>query len=1107
LSVINLGLGQFAAGGSLTTSGLTIQLVNDNVAPGNDMFYGTGPTGTKGWFSLSGGEVSTVAGTAGQVLVNGATTPASGAVTLTLASALTGINSVTSVAGQNLVLAVGTGGTGLTIANSTLGVTIPGNITMSGATASITLGTATEVGSLAVTAAGSLALTPKIGQIATVAGVSIWRGGADVSTNIAIGDLALNAKTQDGNNVAIGYYSMRYGAAANRCVSIGAFAGEDTNTLDNTAVGFSAIQVAASQGNTAVGSYALWKAGGAYNVGVGMYALGVSSAVMGDQNTAIGSYSMSSATAGFGNVAVGMYSLHINGGNYNVALGYYAGKYETGTGAFYVNNQDRTDTAGDKAKSLLYGTFNATAASQTLTINAGTITGIGNLVLNGATSSITLGAATEILTIAATAAGAGTITTKSGQTLTLATGTAGITASGTGSHIFGTTNTVTLAAGVVTATGTGAHTFGTTNTVTMTAGALSATTSLACTSATGALTLGTATETCVLAATAAGGGSITTKSGQTLTIANGTAGITATGTGSHVFGTTNTVTLAAGAVTATATGAHTFGTTNTVTMTAGALSATASLACTAATGALTLGAATETLSVAVTAAGAGTITPKSGQTLTLATGTAGITVSGTGTHTFSGDIDVVRTSAAPTFRIYRNENVNTNGTLLGDLHFTAKNFAGTVSEIGSVAVYSENFSADATSYLTLSTRKSGIGLTEQVRVSSAGVMTVVGTVTASGTGTHTFGTTNTVTMTAGALTATGTIAASNIVTTATANGIVKADASGKIDVNWIPTDELQIVLRQGSDAERQTIVFAEGEPIWTTDLHQLWIGDGSTLGGIVPGLGTITQTLRSSNTTAATDATGTTGAIGTLGGLSVKLGAYIGTNIVSGATTGASSPIHSFIASGPSATGSRGQLAFYRSKGTNDTPTGVGTGNSLGTFDFYGYVGSGFKSTASLSVLTNEAWADGSAYGSRLELSLTANGAIVSNVAMTVLANGINSTAIGATTPSTGSFTSLASSSGRIVKVTSDTSTTFNFATTDDAVVLSNVSAITANLLSAAASGTGCRYHVYNRGAGVATITPNGAEKINGASSWPVAQNESIILVCTGVAGAEWAAF
>ena len=75
-------------------------------------------------------------------------------------------------------------------------------------------------------------------------------------------------------------------------------------------------------------------------------------------------------TSGGNNTGFGFQTLYNNStGSRNVALGHMAGYYETGSDSFYVNNQDRTNTAGDKANSLLYGTFNATASSQTLKIN------------------------------------------------------------------------------------------------------------------------------------------------------------------------------------------------------------------------------------------------------------------------------------------------------------------------------------------------------------------------------------------------------------------------------------------------------------------------------------------------------------------------------------------------------------------------------------------------------------------------------------------------------------------------------------------------------------------------------------------------------------------
>ena len=108
---------------------------------------------------------------------------------------------------------------------------------------------------------------------------------------------------------------------------------------------------------------------GISNVAIGHWSQ--KSNTTGDYNTTIGGGSSYTNTTGNNNTVIGNGAfLNNNSGSGNIALGYYAGRYELGSNAFYVNNQDRTNTAGDKAKSLLYGTFAATAASQTLAINA-----------------------------------------------------------------------------------------------------------------------------------------------------------------------------------------------------------------------------------------------------------------------------------------------------------------------------------------------------------------------------------------------------------------------------------------------------------------------------------------------------------------------------------------------------------------------------------------------------------------------------------------------------------------------------------------------------------------------------------------------------------------
>ena len=110
----------------------------------------------------------------------------------------------------------------------------------------------------------------------------------------------------------------------------------NTTGISNTAVGYLTLTSnLTGNRNTAVGSTA------GYNIS-------------GSDNTAVGN------TAGFSNTT----------GSRNVMLGNFAGAYELGSDSFYVDSRDRTNTAGDKAGALLYGTFSATPASQTLKINA-----------------------------------------------------------------------------------------------------------------------------------------------------------------------------------------------------------------------------------------------------------------------------------------------------------------------------------------------------------------------------------------------------------------------------------------------------------------------------------------------------------------------------------------------------------------------------------------------------------------------------------------------------------------------------------------------------------------------------------------------------------------
>jgi hypothetical protein len=42
----------------------------------------------------------------------------------------------------------------------------------------------------------------------------------------------------------------------------------------------------------------------------------------------------------------------------------------------------------------------------------------------------------------------------------------------------------------------------------------------------------------------------------------------------------------------------------------------------------------------------------------------------------------------------------------------------------------------------------------------------------------------------------------------------------------------KIQIRRGTDAERRTVVFSDGEPVFTQDTKKFYVGDGITSGGI-----------------------------------------------------------------------------------------------------------------------------------------------------------------------------------------------------------------------------------------------------------------------------------
>jgi hypothetical protein len=220
--------------------------------------------------------------------------------------------------------------------------------------------------------------------------------GQGSGTALTTGDDNVIIGLATANKINSGYYNTIVGNGAGANLTNGAF---------NSFFGYQAGLSTTGQVNTILGLQSDCGSGN-YNLIVGYQSgystlSGSNNVVLGNQsgqhigsgsyNVAIGTQAISAGNSnGSGNVAIGYQACDNGGGSYNVAVGHlalnnqyntstngtvaigaYAGAYQTTTsGEFFVNNQDRSNYSGDQTKSLLYGTFNATASSQTLTTNS-----------------------------------------------------------------------------------------------------------------------------------------------------------------------------------------------------------------------------------------------------------------------------------------------------------------------------------------------------------------------------------------------------------------------------------------------------------------------------------------------------------------------------------------------------------------------------------------------------------------------------------------------------------------------------------------------------------------------------------------------------------------
>ena len=209
------------------------------------------------------------------------------------------------------------------------------------------------------------------------------------------------------NNTAVGFATMPSVTTGYSNTTIGEASLQALTTgFDNANVGLGGLQATTSGHNNAnVGTTGLGgNTSGNFNTNAGDNGLfsntsgidnsnvghdGLLSNQTGSYNVNVGDYGQYHAVSGRSNTSVGAYSLYNTTGQKNVAVGYAAGFWETGSNTLYVDNQPRANLSAERSQALMYGIFGSTPAQQYLTLNAnvgvGTLSPGAKLEVNGTT--------------------------------------------------------------------------------------------------------------------------------------------------------------------------------------------------------------------------------------------------------------------------------------------------------------------------------------------------------------------------------------------------------------------------------------------------------------------------------------------------------------------------------------------------------------------------------------------------------------------------------------------------------------------------------------------------------------------------------------------------
>lgn len=212
------------------------------------------------------GVLNSVSGTAGQVTVS----TTSGAATVSLPSALTGINSVTSVAGQAFVLSTGTSGAAWSIASATNISTASNAVIVNGPAGGVTSyfqvktnGTANVLFGSGAVIGGTATDALFYGQNGTnmlfysnaILALTLTSADATFAGNASIGTVGKTLSIKSGSNAKAGTFTLTAGSAtvANTSVTANSVIVPQIKTVNGTRGASLTITPTAGTGFTAAG--------------------------------------------------------------------------------------------------------------------------------------------------------------------------------------------------------------------------------------------------------------------------------------------------------------------------------------------------------------------------------------------------------------------------------------------------------------------------------------------------------------------------------------------------------------------------------------------------------------------------------------------------------------------------------------------------------------------------------------------------------------------------------------------------------------------------------------------------------------------------------------